>query len=128
MFSILSTDFNQSSACRGRVWRAGEGRWLVAHKFSVPIPGWKWWWLWWQWSLLLSPHSFLTHLLPHILPFLVHLLAFLPHLCMHIYHNIGHLLQHLHLGYNHWISSSCWRIHIYLLLLSKHPPVMWIDR
>jgi hypothetical protein len=100
MFSIFSTDFNQSSACKG----SGE---------LAKVGG-----LWHINSRCLSwggsggggggggNGSFLAHLLPHILPFLAHLLAFLPHLRMHICHSIIHLLQHLNLGCNHWISSG----------------------
>jgi hypothetical protein len=104
-----------------RIWRAVEGRWLVAHKFLLLVPGWKWWWWWWWWQwclLLLHPP-----LLAHLLPCSVHLLAFLPHLRMHIRHIISHLLNYLHLGCNSWVSSGWWRIHLFFLLLwlSKHP-------
>jgi hypothetical protein len=114
-----------------RIWRANEHRWLVAHEFTVLVPGWNWWWRWWQWCLLLLRPS----LLAHLLSLLAHLLVFLPYLRMHIRHSISHLLHYLHLGCNCWISFGWWRIwrirmiHLgLLLLLSKYPPVEWVGR
>jgi hypothetical protein len=123
------------------IWRASEGRRLVAHKFPVFVPGWKWRWWWWQWcllllllrsSLLVYLLSLLAHLLAYILSLLAHLLAFLPHLCMHVRHGICHLLHYPHLGSNCGISSGwwrLWRIHLRLLLwLSEYLPSVSIGR
>jgi hypothetical protein len=54
----------------------------------------------------------------------------LSHLCLHILHRIRHVLQHLHLGCNHWISPSRWRIQRihFCLLLPKHSLVEWVGR
>jgi hypothetical protein len=109
-----------------RTQRAGERRWLVAHKLLVLVLGWNWWW-WRQWCLLLLRPSLLVHLFSP----LAHLLAFLSHLRVHIHHSIIHLLHYPHLGCNCWISSGWWRIwrvHLCLLLLwlSKYPPTVSI--
>jgi hypothetical protein len=112
----------------------------VAHEFPVLVPGWNWWWRWRQWRLLLLllHPSLLTYLLPllahlpaYIFSFLAHFLMLLLHLCVHVCHSVRHLLHYLHLGSNNWISTNWWRIwgiHLCLLLLSKHPSVIWIGR
>jgi hypothetical protein len=35
----------QPIICLKRIWRAGEGWWIVTHEFLVLVPGWScWWW------------------------------------------------------------------------------------